>query len=211
MIPGEPVLYASRRPGPDFARDLGALIRQIESFPVDNAVELGVPYIDGDGLRLQRSRHYEAVIREVFPVVSCEARMRIEQVFETYLNDDANFDFEPRLVHQDLDMNVLIDEESGELSGVIDWGGAVISNPALDLWLPTYGFQRLEMAGQTAACLEAAGLRDELPRLQGEVDFVDFNFPLTDILSGLNRRDSAQVEDGIKALNASLPRELRCP
>jgi aminoglycoside phosphotransferase (APT) family kinase protein len=211
MIPGEPVLLASRPPGPRFGHDLGVLLRELASFPVDRAIDLGVPLIEGSELRAQRGRHYENVIRRLFPLVSCEARTRIEQLFEAYLNQSANFEFEPCLVHQDLDMNVLIDSATGELSGVIDFGGAVVSNRALDLWLPLYGFERLGIESQLSVCIEAAGLSDaDVERMRGEVAFVDFNFPLTDMLSGLERGDDAQVEDGLRHLNASLPRDLRC-
>jgi aminoglycoside phosphotransferase (APT) family kinase protein len=212
MLPGEPVLSASRRPARSFGRDLGRLLRELRSFPVERTVALGVPFIDGASVREQRGGHYEAVIRRVFPLVSCEARTRIEQVFEAYLNDLASFDFEPCLAHQDLDMNTLIDPVGGEMSGVIDFGGTVVSNPALDLWLPLFGLRHLGIEDQLSECLAAAGLTDDdVARMLPEVRFVDFNFPLTDILSGLERNDEAQVEEGIRALNASLPAGLACP
>ncbi|HEX5368371.1 MAG TPA: phosphotransferase [Dehalococcoidia bacterium] len=211
FIPGETVLFASSPPGPGFGRDLGRLLRELWSFPAERAAELGVPRIDGTELRAQRARHYERVIRRLFPLVSCEARSYIERSFEAYLNDKSNFDYEPHLVHQDLDMNVLIDAATGELSGVIDFGGAVVSNRALDLWLPLYGFERLGIESQIRDCIDAAGLSDaEVERMRGEVAFVEFNFPLTDMLSGLERKDEAQIEDGLRHLNASVPRELRC-
>jgi aminoglycoside 2''-phosphotransferase len=211
MLPGEPVLFASRRPGERFGEQLGRLLRELALFPVETAIQAGVPLVTGQQMLEQRAHHYEAVIRRVFPIVSCEARTRIEQVFETYLNDQRNFEFEPRLAHQDLDMNALIDPETGHLSGVIDFGGAVLSSPALDWWLPVFGFRRLEVEEQLSACLEAAGItKSDLQRMLPEVEFIDFNFPLTDILSGLDRRDDLQVEDGLRALNASLPDGLRC-
>jgi aminoglycoside phosphotransferase (APT) family kinase protein len=211
MLPGEPVLSASRRPSERFGEQLGRLLRDLALFPIETALQVGVPLVTGREMRDQRARHYEAVIRRVFPIASCEARIRIEQVFETYLSDPRNFEFEPRFAHQDLDMNALIDPATGHLSGVIDFGGAVLSSPALDWWLPVFGFRRLGIEDQLAACLEAAGLTpSDLQRMLPEVESIDFNFPLTDILSGLDRRDDAQVEEGIKALNASLPDGLRC-
>jgi aminoglycoside 2''-phosphotransferase len=211
MLPGEPVLSASRPPGPNFGRDLGRLLRDLQSFPIERALELGIPLIDGPSMRQERARHYETVIRRVFPIVSCETRTHIERTFETYLNDYTNFDFYPCLVHQDLDMNCLIDTETGELSGVIDFGGAIVGNPALDLWLAWYGFERLNLGNQIAEFVDAAFyVPDDLERQLGEVDFIDFNFPLTDILSGLERNDEAQINEGLEHLNKSVPRGLRC-
>jgi aminoglycoside phosphotransferase (APT) family kinase protein len=211
MLPGEPVLFAHRRPGPNFGRDYGVLLRQLSQFPVDEAVRLGVPYLDGSSVRAQRGRHYERVIRRVFPLVSCEARTYIGRGFEAYLNTPEHFDFEPRLAHQDLDMNCLIDTQTGELSGLIDFGGMVVSNPALDLWLPLYGFERVGIEDQLPVCLEAAGIDDAaLACMRPEVDFIHLNFPLTDILSGLDRNDREQVEEGIRSLNAMVPFGIEC-
>jgi aminoglycoside phosphotransferase (APT) family kinase protein len=211
MLPGEPVLFARGAPGPNLGLDYGRLLRELRAFDVEQAIRLGVPYLDGTAVREQRGRHYEQVIRRVFPLVSCEARTYIEQGFESYLNDPANFDFEPSLVHQDLDMNCLIDTATGELSGVIDFGGSIVSNPAMDLWLPLYGFARLGIEDQLPACLEAAGIdADSLARMRPEVDFIDLNFPLTDILSGLDRDDRDQVEEGILALNEKVPFGIQC-
>jgi aminoglycoside 2''-phosphotransferase len=211
MLPGEPVLYASRAPGPGFGTNLGRLLRELRSFPVTRALELGVAVVNGPALHEHRGHQYEAVVRRIFPLVSCEARTYIERRFETYLNQAANFEFEPSLLHQDLEMNTLIDAESGELSGVIDFGGLVISSPAIDLWLPVFGFPRLGIAEQLTQCLLEAGIgAAELERMRPEVEFCDFNFPLVDVLSGLEREDATQVEDGIKVLNAALPRDARC-
>ena len=211
MLPGEPVLFAGRPPGPGFGRDCGVLLRELGAFPVEEATRLGVPYLDGAAVRAQRGRHYEQVIRRVFPLVSCEARTYLERGFEAYLNTPAHFEFEPALAHQDLDMNCLIDTQTGELSGVIDFGGMVVSNPALDLWLPLYGFERVGIASQLQACLDAAGIDDTaLARMRPEVDFIHLNFPLTDILSGLDRNDREQVAEGIQSLNAMVPFGIEC-
>jgi aminoglycoside 2''-phosphotransferase len=211
MLPGDPVLFASRPPGPGFGRDYGRLLRELWSFPVEEAVRLGVPYLGGTMVREQRGRHYERVIRRVFPLVSSEARTYVERGFEAYLNDPAHFEFGPRLAHQDLDMNCLIDPGTGELCGLIDFGGMVASNPGLDLWLPLYGFERLGIEDQLPECVAAAGIGEaELARMRPEVDFIHLNFPLTDILSGLERDDRAQVEEGLRALNAMVPDGIVC-
>jgi hypothetical protein len=108
-------------------------------------------------------------------------------------------------------MNCLIDPGTGELCGLIDFGGMVVSNPGLDLWLPLYGFERLGIEDQLPECVAAAGIGEaELARMRPEVDFIHLNFPLTDILSGLERDDRAQVEEGLRALNAMVPDGIVC-
>src|SRR5215211_383570 len=54
FIPGEVVMYARRRPGAGFGRAFGKLLRELHSFPVERAMQLGVPRFDGPRLRLDR-------------------------------------------------------------------------------------------------------------------------------------------------------------
>ena len=210
ILPGEVLITSGRRPSANFGKDIGRFINELHSFPVRRAIELGVPLLEGAALREQRAAHYEDVIRRLFPLVSCEARTQIEAVYEANLNNVANFEFEPCLVHQDLDCNTLIDA-AGDLCGVIDFGDAVVSNPALDFWLPLFGFGRLGLEDQLGACLQAAGVDERrLQAMRPEVEFLDFRFPLLDILHGVDISDDTFVEEGIRALNASLPSNIRC-
>jgi len=211
LIPGEVVITASRLPAANFGRDLGRFIAALHGFPVERALEAGIPLLDGARLRQARAEHYEEVIRRVFPIVSCEARTRIEQVYEANLNEASNFEFDPCLVHQDLDWNTLIDSETGVMTGVIDFGDLVVSNPALDLWLPVYGFKQLAIDSQLPACMDAAGIDDQaLQRMLPELAFLDFRYPILDILHGLDTSDDGFVTEGIRALNAKLPAGLVC-
>jgi aminoglycoside phosphotransferase (APT) family kinase protein len=73
FIPGEVAGLTGRRPGPSFGRELGDFIAELHSFPVSQALELGVPLFDGPRLREDRVAHYENVIRLAFPLLSCEA------------------------------------------------------------------------------------------------------------------------------------------
>jgi aminoglycoside phosphotransferase (APT) family kinase protein len=210
-LPGEVVMYASTPPSPRFGRDLGRLLRELHAFPVDSALELGVPMFDGPRLRGERMAHYEELIRRAFPLLSCEARVHVERVYESYLNDSAAFEFEPVLVHSDIAVNALVDPASGELCGLLDFSDAVVSDPSLDLWLPVYGFEGLGIAQQTAACLFEAGIDEErLVRMMPQLAFQDLRYPLLGILHGLWLEDDAFVEESIRELNALVPRDTKC-
>ncbi len=204
-------MYASRKPSSSFGRDLGRLIRDLHSFPSQRALDLGLPYFDGPKLRADRAAHYETVIRRAFPLIACEARAHVERTYEAYLNDDASFDFEPVLVHSDIAVNALINPESGDLCGLIDFGDAAVSSPALDLWLPVYGFDQLGIADQRAECLTEAGITDaDLDRMRLELAFIDLRYPMIGILHGLATRDDDCVAQSIVELNALVPRDIRC-
>jgi aminoglycoside phosphotransferase (APT) family kinase protein len=210
FLPGEVVMCASARPAPDFGRDLGRMIAELHGFPPATAIETGVPIYDGPRLRDDRGAHYEAVIHHVFPVVSCQARTHVERVYEAYLNDDANFQFEPVLAHNDLAVNTLVDA-AGNLCGLIDFADAAVSSPALDFWLPVFGFDQLGIAGQRAACIEAAGIDDRaLARMTPELTFLHVRYSVLGILHGLLTGDDQCAADSIQELNAVLPLDLRC-
>jgi aminoglycoside phosphotransferase (APT) family kinase protein len=191
-------------------REIGVFLRELQSFPPERALELGAPLKDGPAQRADTIELYESVIRDTFPLISCEARTYAEQHFEAFINDPVNFDFEPRLIHHDLDrQNLLIDPKTGGLSGVIDWEGAEVGNSAIDLWLPLIDFAQLGIPEQLGDFLEAYGPLD-LKRAQVQVAFTHFLWPFHDILYGLYIDDQDFVEGGIRALNASLPLDLHC-
>jgi aminoglycoside 2''-phosphotransferase len=211
MLPGVRILEAPTPLGPGVGEQLGRFIRALHAVPVEDALAAGVLLDDGARLRAERAEQYERVIRTVSPLVSCEARTYIETMYESNLNDATNFDYEPVFIHRDLDSNTLVDPETRELTAVIDFGDAIVGNRAFDYWLPVYGFQRLGIPEQMDACLRAAGLSpDELQRMAPELRFIDFRWPLLDIMYGLGINDTGLVEGGIRALNASLPPDLRC-
>jgi aminoglycoside phosphotransferase (APT) family kinase protein len=210
FIPGELPGLTDRQPARSFGRDLGDFIAKLHAFPASKALDLGVPLFDGPRLRQDRVAHYEKVIRIAFPLLSCEARTHVERTYEAYLNDSASFDFEPVLVHTDLHVNTLIDDD-GSLCGVIDFGDSAISSPALDFWPPAYGFAQLGLASQETDCLQAAGVEAEaLGRMRPELEFLDVRYPLLGILHGLGTGDDDIVDEGIRNLNAMLPRDLVC-
>ena len=123
----------------------------------------------------------------------------------------ASFDFQPVLVHTDLAVNTLVDPQTGRLCGLIDFGDAAVSSPALDFWLPTYGLEHLGVADQTAGCLAEAGVTEaQFERMKPELAFLDLRYPLLGILHGVTLGDETIVEQGIVELNAMLPRDARC-
>ncbi len=217
LITAAQLLPASARYGPPeirlaptLGREIGVFLRTLHSFPAERAIELGAPLKDGPAQRADIIELYEDVIREAFPLISCEARIYAEERFESFINEPANFDFEPRLIHHDLDrQNLLIDPETGSLSGVIDWEGARVGNPAIDLWLPLVDFAQLGISDQLQECLDAYGPFDR-ERARVQVEFTDFLWPFHDILYGQYIDDRELVEGGVRDLNASLPPGLTC-
>lgn len=77
-----------------------------------------------------------------------DARQSVSTSFESYVNKRSHFDFTPCLVHGDFGMtNILYSSVKKEISGVIDFGGVSIGDPAYDFAgiLASYGLVGKEM------------------------------------------------------------------
>ena len=111
--------------------DLAAQIQQMQTFPVDEALRCGVKVWDF------RSK-YEADLKrarsEVYPLVSTPTRDYLEDRFGEYLINDDNFDYTPAFLHADWSPDhILYDAVTSIIVGIIDFGDAIVGDPAYDL------------------------------------------------------------------------------
>jgi aminoglycoside phosphotransferase (APT) family kinase protein len=124
------------------AAQIGAFLTALHRFPVAHAVACGVPYASPEAWCAQ----YATMLTELqtlFPRMTLAERERTERLFADYLDNPPNAQFTPVLLHRDLGGDhLLLDPETGNLAGVIDWGDLSIGDPAQDFcglpaaWLP---------------------------------------------------------------------------
>ncbi|MBV7707451.1 phosphotransferase [Nocardia nova] len=113
----------------DAARTIAELIDLIHSFPVDRAQSFGVEVTD---LRGDFAADLKAVRAEVLPLLDASEAEELSAAWQRYLDDDANFDFEPTLIHADMSLDHLLITD-GAISGLIDFGDVEIGDPDYDL------------------------------------------------------------------------------
>ena len=109
------------------AQQLGLFLTRLHAYPVERAREAGVPE-RSDLVAHWRNKSREQLNRIVDLNVDPSNLRR-------YLENDVPLSFEgaSRLVHNDLwAEHILVDPRSGSVSGIIDWGDAAISDPAVD-------------------------------------------------------------------------------
>jgi aminoglycoside 2''-phosphotransferase len=112
------------------AKVIGSFLTTIHSFPVERAVELGVPR--NDPLKDWQDR-YEAVKQHVFPVLNDEKRQSIAALFEILLLLLKNNDMPMKVTHFDIKPDhVIVNPDTQEISGIIDFGDMKIGDPAYD-------------------------------------------------------------------------------
>ena len=111
----------------EVARQLGVFLARLHTYPVDKAREAGVPEVR-DLVGHWRGK-------------SCEQLQGLDGLnvnlglLRRYLENETPVPFEgaASLVHNDLwAEHILVDSRSGRVSGIIDWGDAVIGDPAID-------------------------------------------------------------------------------
>lgn len=84
--------------------------------------------------KLQWIERYEEAKEIAYQYLDQEQQEWLTKIFEDYLNNDENFTFSPRVSHCDFDTsNILIDPETNQLTGVIDFEDCKIWDPAVDL------------------------------------------------------------------------------
>jgi len=173
--------------------DIATFLREMHSVPVELAYRCR-------GERRRTQKHYEtemAKMREhIYPRLSHTAVNYVENLFDTFVFDLRNLAYAPGLVHGDISgKHLLIDELSGALNGVIDFGDLHVGDPDYDLiyFYKDYG---------------EAFIRDLLiyyphsdpERLLRKLEFFSRWNAVQDILLGLDRTDEAIIEWAVRDL-----------
>ncbi len=175
---------------------LGRFLTELHSFPVDRASALGVPCFTADGWRDKERAFRMRCDREVSPLLSDIEREAVAQFWDGYLEDDAMFAFTPALIHNDLGSeHLLIDRQSGRLTGVIDFGDARGGDPALD-------FAAVPPALREAAMASYIGPKDDRLLVRTEVyRQID---PFHHVLYGLHVEETGHVETGLRGIREQI-------
>lgn len=111
---------------------MATFLVELHAFPVKEAEQFGVPMADNDG------REFEALRAAVLPllheVLNGNEYDTLGRWCDDFLSDVEVDRFRPVLRHGDLWYgNVLVDESTARLVGVLDWENAAIGDPACDL------------------------------------------------------------------------------
>ena len=132
---------------------------------------------------------------KLFPFMRVDARKRVSEQFEDFLNDERNCSYEPALVHGDFGRsNILYDASTNSISGIIDFSSAGWGDPAVDfaaiLSPVCYGKTFLERFDAYYPGIEA---------ILSRASFYVETFALQEALYGLEDKDHKAFERGIAA------------
>ncbi|GEN85941.1 phosphotransferase family protein [Oceanobacillus sojae] len=135
---------------------------------------------------------FNRIQNKLFPFIRGEAQEEINQAFESFLNGKAALNLKTVLIHGDFGAsNILWKPKSRSISGIIDFGGSGIGDPAYDFAgiLSSYGEKFFDM------CIGRYPNGNEISE---RVKFYKSTFALQEALHGIENNDQQAFENGIK-------------
>lgn len=110
------------------ARDLGRILGEIHSIPLEGNQSSGARRTREDWLQL----HQEA--KAQYTHLSSTGVEFIESVFAPIIDGSLTLEYQPRLIHGDLaPYHIKANLTGGKISGIIDFGEAGVGDPATDI------------------------------------------------------------------------------
>lgn len=142
--------------------------------------------------REEMSDLFEKIQRKLFPFMRKESQISVTESFEDFLGGEALSKVNLALIHGDFGAsNILWDSGRAEISGIIDFGGSGIGDPAYDFagLLSSYG------EGFFNRCIYQYPNGKEVAK---RVHFYKSTFALQEALHGIENDDRQAFEAGIR-------------
>lgn len=171
------------------ARQIGGFLKALHEYPADY---FGVALPEYER-RADWQQLYDDARADVYPRLPAGAQRRISALFDEALGDPDFLAFTPCLRHGRLEpFNVLYSDETGLLSGVVDFHCAGLGDPAADL-------AHLLVHGEEF--LDWVSLAYMYPReMHRRALFLYATHPLQEALYGLRSHHAAALERGLARL-----------
>ncbi len=175
------------------AHELGAALTALHATPVEDARAIGVPELDlGEEL-------YRPMVEACLPHLGPRGRAWLEQRFATFIDGGGSRDAPHALVHGDLGCGHVLADDAGRLAGIIDWGDALIADPAYDLAALLANCPR-SFAERVIEAYEGPASRD--PDARRRVAFYVDALPIWQVYFGGDINGGAERRVGVRRVAA---------
>jgi aminoglycoside 2''-phosphotransferase len=192
LIPGEPLYpdaFAKIGDQTALAVQIGHFLQALHAVPIRDLVDEPLPVSETSE---EWWDVYGRIQTQLFPYMRLDACKSVAHHFESVLDDPAHGQFEPVLRHGDFGTgNLLHNPATQQMSGVIDFGFAVLGDPAFDVaGLLTYGEPFVQEVAR-----HYPAIRHFWPRIL----FYKGSFALLEALFGIENGDEHAFEQGMAA------------
>jgi aminoglycoside 2''-phosphotransferase len=193
-------------PALGLARQLGEFLTSLHRFPLSRVIALGISSGDGASRREEYQAFCETVQRRVGPLLDELTQDNLSRVWHAFVDDPANFQFQPVLIHRDLCAeHILFDPQQGRITGILDWEDAAIGDPAFDLTgLLDLGPEFVQRVWATYRPRTERGTEYQGPRDGGMLNRARFYraiVPCHEVLFGLECGLPQHITAGLKDLD----------
>lgn len=135
---------------------------------------------------------HEKIQGKLFPYIRKDVQKDISHSFETFLKGEVFSDLDITLIHGDFGAsNILWNPETSRISGIVDFGGSGLGDPAYDFAgiHSSYGKDFFDM------CINLYPNGDKISE---RVKFYKSTFALQEALHGIENDDKQAFESGMK-------------
>ncbi len=195
LIPGEPLWretvqnITSESTLNHIAGQLGAFLKALHQVPA-SAIAADLQRVD----TVEQYRDmYQRIQAKLYAFMRPDAREQVTAHFEGYLSQTGKYAFTPVLRHGDFGtVNLLYDPQAQTMTGVLDFGGAGLGDPAVDCAgiYSTAGYGEAFLRRCQAAYPEIDGMMER-------VRFHFGTFALEEALFGIEHDDREAFNAGI--------------
>ena len=183
----------SRRHKLSVAAQIGNLLSQLHS---DDLVSKVVPKtsFSMESFKLSWYNWLDKIRENAFPILSDHQKRWVNDIFNRYLRNEANFNFKPRISHCDFDTsNIIINPSSFQVQGIIDFEEAKLYDPSVDLLFHDQG---KEFMNQLFKNYEICDHEDLKERMQFFYDKMGLNY----LDFGIENKREKMINFGISLL-----------
>jgi aminoglycoside 2''-phosphotransferase len=173
------------------AHQLISFLKQMHTFPLDALRSVIKEEFKEPGAEIESL--YIKLIDKVYPYMSSESKDSVSHRFETFIENEKTNSTIPTLIHGDFGAsNILWDAATNKVTGIIDFGGTRLGDPAYDFagLLSSYGENFFNL------CIN---LYPDGNKISDRVKFYKSTFALQEALHGIENNDNQAFKNGISA------------
>jgi aminoglycoside 2''-phosphotransferase len=195
LIPGTPLwrenFYQIRNKSAKkrMAVQLAEFLRELHRVNAGETIPVHLPHRE---TRRDWAEMYRRIRNLLYPYMKEAARREISDHFETYLEKPEDFSFRTCLRHGDFGTgNILYDPIKLHITGVVDFGGVGLGDPAVD-------FAGLYISYGEDFYRDCCMVYPEMTAALRRVHFYCGTFALEEALFGIENEDEAALQAGIE-------------
>lgn len=173
------------------AYQLVSFLKQMHTFPLDSLHRVIKDEFKEPGAVIESL--YLKLKDKIYPYMNSESTDSVSHRFETFIENEKTNSTIPTLIHGDFGAsNILWDAATNKVTGIIDFGGTQLGDPAYDFagLLSSYGENFFNL------CIN---MYPDGNKISDRVQFYKSTFALQEALHGIENDDEQAFKNGISA------------